>query len=132
MSGPQPEVLTSWKEIATYFGAGVRTVQRYERQFGLPVRRFNGRNRSTVRAYPDELDAWLRSRARGSAPPEGRNLENWNDALSRFNVIMTNIYKSLGENQRLREESLYWCRGLGHSIRVLHGSVRKIDLQKGS
>jgi len=35
----QPAVLTSWKEIAAYFGIGVRTVQRWERQFGLPVER---------------------------------------------------------------------------------------------
>ncbi len=31
-------VLNSWKEIACYLGRGVRTVQRYERDLGLPVR----------------------------------------------------------------------------------------------
>jgi hypothetical protein len=30
--------LTSWKEIGQYLGKGVRTVQRWEQQMGLPVR----------------------------------------------------------------------------------------------
>ena len=33
----QLQVLNGWKEIANYLGKGVRTVQRYEREFGLPV-----------------------------------------------------------------------------------------------
>ena len=32
-------VLNSWKEIASYLGRSVRTVQRWEREFGLPVHR---------------------------------------------------------------------------------------------
>ena len=35
-------VLSSWKDIAKYMGKGVRTVQRWERHLGLPVRRPNG------------------------------------------------------------------------------------------
>lgn len=53
-------VLNSWKEIASYLGRGVRTVQRYERELGLPVRRPHGRSRSAVIALSDELDLWLR------------------------------------------------------------------------
>jgi len=55
----QPVLLTSWKEIATYLGKGVRTVQRWEQQFGLPVRRPNERIKGIVHATTDELDAWL-------------------------------------------------------------------------
>jgi hypothetical protein len=55
-----PTVLTSWKEIAAYLGKGVRTVQRWEREFGLPVRRPNG-NSHTVYASCEELQAWLAS-----------------------------------------------------------------------
>lgn len=54
-----PNVLTSWKEIANYFGKGVRTVQRWERCFGLPVRRATGHDQRAVLAIPEELDAWL-------------------------------------------------------------------------
>ena len=55
----QRRILHSWKEIASYVGRGVRTIQRYEAQFGLPVHRLGGRSRSAVMAFSDEIDAWL-------------------------------------------------------------------------
>jgi hypothetical protein len=55
----QPELLTSWKEIANYLGKGVRTVQRWEIQFGLPVRRPNEKVKGIVHATRQELDRWL-------------------------------------------------------------------------
>jgi hypothetical protein len=55
-------VLTSWKEIAGYMGKGVRTVQRWEQQFGLPVRRPLGSDRKAVLARPRDLDAWVATR----------------------------------------------------------------------
>ncbi len=54
------ELLTSWKEIASYLGKGVRTVQRWEQQFGLPVRRPNEKAKGIVHAKREELDQWLR------------------------------------------------------------------------
>jgi len=53
------QYLTSWKEIAEYMGSGVRTVQRYEREFGLPVRRPTGKLRGSVMATRAEIDAWI-------------------------------------------------------------------------
>ena len=53
------EILNSWKEIANYLGRGVRTVQRWERDLGLPVHRPKGKDRSAVLAFPAELEAWL-------------------------------------------------------------------------
>ncbi len=55
----QARILHSWKEIASYIGRGIRTVQRYEVQFDLPVHRPSGRSRSSVMAFSDEIDAWL-------------------------------------------------------------------------
>jgi len=55
----QPTVLTSWKDIARYMGKGVRTVQRWELDFGLPVRRAEGSNKKAVLARPRDLDAWV-------------------------------------------------------------------------
>jgi len=52
-------VLGSWKEIATYLGKGVRTVQRWENDLGMPVRRPNGAAKGVVYASPEELDRWL-------------------------------------------------------------------------
>ena len=53
------KILNSWKEIANYLGRGVRTVQRYERELKLPVRRPASKDRSAVLAFSDELDRWL-------------------------------------------------------------------------
>jgi hypothetical protein len=54
--------LTSWKEIATYLGKSVRTVQRWEASLGLPVRRPNANDRNIVVAIPAELDEWIKKR----------------------------------------------------------------------
>lgn len=53
--------LTSWKEISRYLGHGVRTVQRYEVNLGLPIYRPACTQRGAVFAFPDELDLWVRS-----------------------------------------------------------------------
>jgi Tol biopolymer transport system component len=53
--------LDSWKEIATYLRKGVRTVQRWERTDGLPVRRLGP---GSVFAYKAELDAWWQTQSR--------------------------------------------------------------------
>lgn len=55
----EPQFLSGWKDIATYLDKGVRTVQRYEREFGLPVRRLAGKPRGSVVATKAELDAWV-------------------------------------------------------------------------
>jgi len=64
MSAPQPPSgeLTSWKEIADFLGIGVRTAQSWERNRGLPVRRFPG-EKSRVSAIPAELERWKRTAA---------------------------------------------------------------------
>ncbi|HEY2236514.1 MAG TPA: hypothetical protein VGK01_23790 [Candidatus Angelobacter sp.] len=68
----QQRHLSSWKEIAQYFGRGVRTVQRWEAMLGLPVRRPHGRSRSAVMAITGELDEWLsRARLRTSVLNDG-------------------------------------------------------------
>jgi hypothetical protein len=59
MEHPQSEILNSWKEIARYLDRGVRTVQRWERELHLPVRRPRGKRRSAVLALRREIDAWL-------------------------------------------------------------------------
>ena len=56
----QDDLLNSWKEIAVYLNRGVRTVQRWETDLGLPVRRPRGTNRSAVIAMRSEIDDWLK------------------------------------------------------------------------
>jgi hypothetical protein len=50
--------LNGWKEIAAHFGRGVRTVQRWEKELGMPVRRVAGARNDSVTASVRELDAW--------------------------------------------------------------------------
>ncbi len=52
-------MLTSWKDIADYLGKSIRTVQRWERELGLPVRRPAAKQNGVVIALPEELDAWI-------------------------------------------------------------------------
>ena len=54
-----PTQLSGWKEIAAYLGRSVRTVQRWEKDFGLPVRRWGLSKPESVFAFPREIDAWL-------------------------------------------------------------------------
>jgi Tol biopolymer transport system component len=78
--------LDSWKEIAAYLGRGVRTVQRWEREEGLPVHRLGHDKRGSVYATREELAAWWESRRLtlgtqtagapdGAAVPAGPRLE---------------------------------------------------------
>src|SRR5262249_52071128 len=54
--------LESWGQIAAYLHREIRTVQRWERYHGLPVRRLLVGRLSTVYAYRSELDKWFRER----------------------------------------------------------------------
>ena len=61
-NSPDQEKLDSWKEIATYLDRDVSTVQRWEKEEDLPVRRHLHYKRATIYAYPSEIDAWLENR----------------------------------------------------------------------
>ena len=63
--GSEEKLLESWKEIAGYLKRDVRTVIRWEKSEGLPVRRLLHQARSSVYAYPSELDAWREAREPG-------------------------------------------------------------------
>jgi Tol biopolymer transport system component len=54
--------LDSWKEIAAHLRRDVRTVQRWEKSEGLPVRRHQHDSLGSVYAYRHELDAWRAGR----------------------------------------------------------------------
>lgn len=75
--------LDSWKDIAAYLNRDVRTVQRWEKQEGLPVHRHLHDERSSAYAFTNEIDDWLRDRddhrdrAEAVAPPGGKRPAWW-------------------------------------------------------
>ena len=60
--------LESWKEIAAYLQKNNATVRRWEKEEGLPVHRHSHNTRSSVYAYPSEIDAWRTTRKVPSEP----------------------------------------------------------------
>lgn len=55
--------LSSWKEIAAYLHCDESTARRWERKARLPVYRVGGSRGSSVYAYTEEIDAWLRGQS---------------------------------------------------------------------
>ena len=58
----QKELLISWKEIADYLDCKVRSCQRWEKEAGLPVRRYSNSSKSRVFAYKEEISNWLENK----------------------------------------------------------------------
>jgi hypothetical protein len=54
--------LDSWKEVAEYLRRGLTTVQRWEREEGLPIHRHLHTTGGSVFAYIEDLDKWLAGR----------------------------------------------------------------------
>jgi hypothetical protein len=52
-------MLSSWKEIAHFFGKGVRTVQRWEKTLDLPIHRPPGAPSNVVLARTSDLEEWM-------------------------------------------------------------------------
>jgi TolB-like protein/Flp pilus assembly protein TadD len=61
---PNERRLESWGEIASYLRRDIRTVQRWERNLGLPIHRLAVGKQSSVFAYPSELDKWFKEQER--------------------------------------------------------------------
>jgi hypothetical protein len=113
----ETKVLTSWKEIAAYFGKGVRTVQRWEQQFGLPVSRPRNSRKGVVFASPDELDRWLAvnwSQQTGHKDPAEAT-----DSLS-------GIAASINDFRRLRQANRALIFDLSRAMEGLHGESQEL------
>ncbi len=102
-TGVKPTVLTCWKDIANYMGKGVRTVQRWEQDFGLPVRRPLGSNKKAVLARPSDLDAWIALRCGARVPLPVVPTGNRRDAIMRLAALSAQIEtaRQLRDSNRL-------------------------------
>jgi tetratricopeptide (TPR) repeat protein len=68
------DILNGWKEIGGYVCRDIRTVERWEKQRGLPVRRVPGAGRATVYALTSELDEWLENSQSEGTQNSGESL----------------------------------------------------------
>jgi Tol biopolymer transport system component len=66
--------LESWKEIGAYLHRDATTARRWEKEEGLPVHRHTHKSRSSVYAYPAEIDAWRATRKVAPEPVPARPL----------------------------------------------------------
>ena len=112
--------LSGWKQIADYLGRGTRTVQRYERQFGLPVRRPAGKPWGSVLATRGELDAWVKA----SSIREAHRLAT---PVSDSAHPTREIRRGLSEMIRLWEQMFELRQAVTKSIQLLHQSVRELQ-----
>ena len=75
--------LQGWKEVAAYLDRDESTARRWEREVDLPIRRHRADRRSSVYAYPSEIEAWraarpTQSEAETPVPvPLWRRMEAW-------------------------------------------------------
>jgi hypothetical protein len=126
---PNGVLLNSWKEIANYLGRGVRTVQRWEHDLGLPVRRPWGRSRSTVMAISDELDAWLRTAPTHELPQpsEGMTL------VSEPEEKIVELRRAVIDAHQLRKRAEQLCMEHGSALTVLANNISQMEtlLRKG-
>ena len=124
-SQPKPELpslLSGWKEIANYLGKGVRTVQRYELQLALPVRRPAGRSRGAVIAMKDDLDAWV------SASPMRKAYDvSKAPADPSSEESVAEMRSSIAEMTRLREEMRELRYEVRSSLSILKESIRGLQ-----
>jgi hypothetical protein len=118
----EPQFLSGWKEIANYLDKGVRTVQRYERQLGLPVRRPAGNPWGSVVATRAELDAWVKA----SPIREVFRLSTKN-IPTEFTASADDIKRGLAKMMRLRDQMLALRAEVRDSVQSLRKSVH--DMQ---
>ena len=100
--GKDGQRLESWKEIAVFFDRDRKTVQRWEKDLGLPVHRLPGLSKGRVYAFAQELAEWAQQPRESSievaiesatesveprlvlVPPAGTHLPNTTDEPNRF------------------------------------------------
>lgn len=125
---PEHDRLNGWKDIAAFLRRSVRTVQRWERDYGLPLRR-QGPDGELIFAYPGELEAWVQaggSHARaalddeGFVPPEAEGTTDGNRVELGPHCLISD-----GRTFRLREGVTVIGRADDADVQVLVPSVSR-------
>jgi TolB-like protein/cytochrome c-type biogenesis protein CcmH/NrfG len=91
--------LESWGEIAAYLRREIRTVQRWERYQGLPVRRLLIGKLGSVYAYRSELDKWYRERQPQPENGEEDTEKAGNGEVAAHVIVSTEVDKQKSQGQ---------------------------------
>ena len=112
--------LESWKEIAAYLQRDARTVTRWEKAEGLPVRRHLHQARSSVYAYPSELQAW-RARRKPETPRAAPAVPFWRRPLPSvaFALVIILALVSVGNGPRFGPTEARAEEGSGMVVRQI-------------
>lgn len=115
--------LESWGEIASHLRRDIRTVQRWERHYGLPVRRLRVGKLATVYAYRSELDKWFLEHQ-----PKAENDE---PAVESAPAAPAHA-EDTGGNDFLRWRSLKWGVLAGLILIVVGGGIYYVVVKQHS
>jgi hypothetical protein len=128
------QILSGWKEIANYLGKGVRTVQRYERVFGLPVRRPAGKPSGSVMATIAEVDAWVAaspiraefrlSRETAIPPATWTAIRTNIEEMNRLRAQMRSLRVEMRTSLNLLRTGIHDLAGGGVAIHEVPGDAR--------
>lgn len=119
----QLEILSGWKEIANYLGMGVRTVQRYERDLRLPIRRPSGSSRGSVIATKAELDAWVNASPLREAFRLSLHAVDSAETVKELKQHVTELHRLRKESAQLRYEMSASRKELEAAIQLLGESL---------
>lgn len=99
----QGEVFSGWKDVANYLGKSVRTVQRYERELGLPIRRPVAKASIAVIATKAEIDAWILASPLRAALRHTDVTANDSGMLKEFRMHVKELHQLRHETAQLRQ-----------------------------
>ncbi|MGB8130120.1 MAG: response regulator [Candidatus Angelobacter sp.] len=129
------KVLNGWKEIAQHLSRGVRTVQRWELELGLPIRRPRGKSRSAVVAVAAELDAWLATAPFGKGSMDTNRLNDSQQVPIKVLVVedsVSDLNTCIGVLQRLGVAQVDVMSNIPAALlrlsEILDGKAAKPDL----
>lgn len=129
------KVLNGWKEIAQHLSRGVRTVQRWELELGLPIRRPRGKSRSAVVAVAAELDAWLATAPFGKGSMDTHCLNDSQQVPIKVLVVedsLSDLNTCIGVLQRLGVAQVDVMSNIPAALlrlsEILDGKAAKPDL----
>jgi hypothetical protein len=117
MRNEKSGLLNSWKEVASYLGRGVRTVQRWEK-IGLPVRRVGNGSRAPVIANSSDIDRWMQqARGGGLVAP----------AMAEQIFCKGDLRESIEQSRMLREKLALLRSTQRSTVAELMSTISKLE-----